>query len=283
MKNFFSSQKKVLTEMAVSKMPEGVKRKRSSQYSGVHNIHIGGEHVATIVGHQVNRRHGGRGVPAHVKVYSVHHNEEDALSSIPHKDHQLHTTTQRSFAGPKTKDDPYGWNNPVVKHVNDPREYHSMDDAIEAVHLTHKNKQEWGDNHDPRERWKHAIKLSQGHDDHEKKTEHYKHALLAAHKLGHDDVTNAIQHHLDAHLAKGTKPSEEKLKQWTHDAHHYTGTTHHHEKRDWSVSPSVVVQKAHTTIDHPEHHDLAVQAHNVYVHGHPEGSRWERERKAGLR
>ena len=130
--------------------------------------------------------------------------------------------------------------------------------------------------HDPRDRWKHAIKLSQGHDEHEKKTAEYKTALSYAKALGHDDVTNALQAHHDAHVAKGSKPSEDKLKQWTHDAYLYKGKTHH--SRKYSSDYKTVEREAHDTIDHPEHHDLAVQAHNVHVHGHPGGSSWDRDR-----
>lgn len=64
------------------------------------------------------------------------------------------------------------------------------------------------------------------------------------------------------------------------DAYRYTGTTHHHAEYDYKQSPAVKVKDAYTEKTHPEHHDLAVQAHNVHVHGHPDGSSWDRERKA---
>jgi hypothetical protein len=281
MRKFFKAQAESLTEMAAPSLPTGVKRKRSAMYAHTHDIHIGGEHVATISGHRPYNR---RGLPAHVKEYHVHTNEhqmgyrqdQDPLDKY-HPDHSRITTErQPTYETPKGEN----YARPNYDKMRDvkvqkPTVYHSMQDAVDAVVHTHKNNEEWGKGHDPRTRWAHAIKLSQGHDEHEKKADQYRTALHQAKALGHDDVINALQHHADAHAAKGSKPSEDKLKQWTHDAHAYTGTTHHHAK--WSHDYKVKEKEAHTTKNHPEHHDLAVQAHNVYLHGHPHGPSWNRK------
>jgi hypothetical protein len=283
MRRFFTEQKAELTEMAAPKMPEGVKRKRSATYAHTHDIHIGSEHVATISGHQANRRMDGRGIPAHVKIYQVHHNEAGMLKSEYHKDHSDEAIEHRpTWKDDKTHPHGGGWDYSKLKptKVRKPREYHSMEDAVHAVVNTHRNNQEFGPNHDPRERWKHAIKLASGHDEHEKQTDKYKTALAHVKQLGpgHDELVDALQHHYDAHVAKGSKPSQDKLKQWTHDAHQYTGTTYHPAK--YSSDFKVKEKEAHRTLNHPEHHALATQAANVYTHGHPDGSQWERQRKA---
>jgi hypothetical protein len=272
MKNFYKSDRKELTEMAAPKMPEGTKRKRSATYQHTHDIHIGGEHVATISGHQANRRHDGRGLPAHVKIYSVHHNEAGMLSSEYHRDHSFEKVESYPTQG---KDGHWDYGKMKDRTVRKPVEHHSMEDAVHAVISAHKNNQEFGANHDPKTRWAHAISKAQGHDDHEKRANKYHTALMHAKDLGHDDVTNALQAHHDAHMATGSKPSQDKLKQWTHDAHRYTHTTYHPTKYENNVK----VKDAHDAPTYPEHYDMAKQAHNVHMHGHPGGSEWARNRE----
>jgi hypothetical protein len=271
MKKFFQSSQKELSEMAAPKMPAGTKRKRSDTYAHTHDIHIGGQHVATITGMQANRRAYGRGnaPPAHAKIYQIHTNQEQILKGGFHPDH--------SFPAKEThfSYDAKGNHVSELRDVRKPIEHHSMEDAVHAVINTHKNNEVFGHGHDPKTRWAHAIKLASGHDDHEQKTAQYKTALSHARSLGHDDVTNALQAHHDAHVAKGSKPSEDKLKQWTHDAYRFTGTTHHYAKYS---SDRVKEKEAYDAPNHPEHYDLAKQAHNVHVHGHPGGSKWDRER-----
>lgn len=281
MRRFFTeqTQKKALTEMAAPKMPGGTKRKRSKDYAHTHDIHIGGEHVATISGHQANRFMDGRGIPAHVKVYQIYHNEQGMLKGEPHKDHSYDSTESRP-TWVDDKKNPHGGKWDYDKRhdvqVQVARQYGSMEDAIHAVHATHQNKQEFGANHDPRDRWKHAIKLATGHDEHEQKAKAYKSALGHISQLGHSDVTDALQHHADAHAAKATKPSQDKLKQWTRDAHEYTSHTHEYAKFDGNTK----THEARDVPNHPDHHALAVQARNVHQYGHPEGSEWDRTRKA---
>lgn len=276
---FFTESVKDIEEMAAPKMPMGVKRKRSATYAHTHDIHIGGKHVATISGHQANRRMDGRGLPAHAKIYQIHHNEAGMLKAEPHKEHSYTRIEQRpTWKDDKNKPNGGNWDyektkaTKIRKHI----EHHSMEDAINAVHNTHKNNELFGHGHDPRDRWKHAIKMASGHDEHEKKAAHYKTALHHVSMLGHEDATSALQHHADAHAAKASKPSKESLKQWTHDAHHYTSTTHHYAKFDGNT----MTHKAHDAPNYPDHHELATQAHNVHVHGHPDGSEWDRKRKA---
>jgi hypothetical protein len=263
MRKFFAEQKEGLTEMAVSKMPEGTKRKRSATYAS-HDIHVDGEHVATIVGHKANRFQGGRGLPAHAKLYSVHKDEAGMLKNEPHPDHakeETHTSYERDANGHMDYD------KPVSHKYQAPVHYHSMDDAVEAVTHAHRNNKEFGAGHDPKTRWAHAVSLSAGHEDHEKKAEQYKTAIHHAKALGHDDVVSALQNHADAHAAKGSKPAEHKLKQWTHDAHAYTATKYVSPKYEGNVK---VKDGEHVPV-HPEHHGLAVQAHNVHVYGNPTG------------
>ena len=276
MRKFFteSVQKKELTEMAAPKMPDGVKRKRSADYAHTHDIHIGGQHVATISGHKANNGWGStRGIPAHVKHYNVHKDEAGMLRNEPHPDHSVDATHHVPH---RNEDGSVDYAKPgSTKSYKAPQTYHSMEDAVHAVTNTHKNNDEFGHGHDPKVRWAHAIKLSQGHDDHEKKTAQYASALSHAKALGHDDVTNALQHHADAHASKASKPSQDKLKQWTHDAHHFAETKWESSKHENGVK----VTDAHYKPVHPEHHEMAVLAHNVRVHGHPEGSVWDRQRK----
>jgi hypothetical protein len=257
MKNFYKSARKELTEMAAPKMPEGTKRKRSATYAHVHDIHIGGEHVATIGGHRANRRADGRGLPAHAKIYQVHNNEEGMLKGEHHKDHSFEKMESYPTAKPGG-----GWDyeKAHMKTVRRPVEYHSMEDAVHSVIHTHNNNKEFGKNHDPRVRWAKALDSVTSVVHHNEKTAKYHHAVDLAQRLGHPDVVSALESHRDAHIAAGAGNgvSSHKIAQWTHDAHRYSGTTYDSSKP--------YGERDHPT--HPEHHGLAQRAHSLHNSHH---------------
>lgn len=273
MAKFFSEQVKDIVEMAAPKLLPGVKKKPSTTYHGAHNISVDGEHVATVDGYKPSR---GRGAHTQYgKVYHVHKDEPTMKDwqqeHQGHEDHRELETHHFANYGKDGKQDPEQPH--VAKQVYRPRTYGSMEDALHAVVSAHRNNQEFGKGHDPKTRWAHAIKLASGHEEHEAKSIKYRSALQAAKELGHDDVTEKLQHHADAHAASSSKPSDEKIKQWTHDAHHYVKTKH--VPGVWK--DGVKHSSSHEAPVHPEHKELAQQAINVAHYGHPDGSHWERE------
>lgn len=240
---------KVLAEMAVAKMPQGVKRKRHPDYSGVHDIHVDGEHVATISGDKARYR----GAPSHAKEYKI-------LAPGNHSEHTWHKDTQ-SYSTNEHPDHhtiktethyKYGNNRATTtekRQVIHPEKHDSMDGAIESIVHTHRNNKEFGHGHDPKKRWELAAASSHGMSDHNKKTQQYHAAIHAAAGLGHQDVVDALSSHHDAYKASvaGQHLSKERVHQLTHDARGYTATEHNSNTRNYEPK-------------HPEHHAAATAA-----------------------
>lgn len=264
---FFTEQVESIEEMAAPKMPEGVKRKRSDHFMHGHHIHIDGKPHSFIIGRPVRER----GVPAHVKEYRVYKDEEDARNGWSkghhgHPDHQ-HEETRSHFVPHPSGD--YNKGKHETRTVKAPKPYGSMEEAIHAIHHTEKNKKEFGANHDPRDRWKHALAHEEGVKAHSEKTSKYKAAIAHVQATGHHDIADQLQKHHDAHVAAGTgeAPSKEKLHQWTHDAYHYTGT------KEIRHAPDPANGKSYHSYSrepiHPEHHELAAKAHELHIKTSP--------------
>ncbi len=222
---------KVLAEMAVAKMPEGVKRKRHPDYSGVHDIHVDGEHVATISGDKARYR----GAPSHAKEYTIlapghhsthtWHHDMQTYTTHEHPDHHEIKTEHQHFYDPEHRTEP--------RQVIHPEKHDSMDSAIESIVHTHRNNKEFGKGHSPKKRWELAAASSHGMDDHNKKTQQYQTAIHAALTLGHHDVADKLGEHHDAYKASvaGQHLSKERVHQLTHDARGYTHTEYNTSTR----------------------------------------------------
>ncbi len=243
MNRFFTRQAESLTEMAAPKMPEGTKRSRSKTYAHVNDIHIGGEHVATISGHRVHER----GAPAHAKEYTIHRNEEEMIKGIPHPSH---AETKNEHVGyEQGSDGEANYHKPIHKDVQRSKRFGSMEDAVHAVVHQHHNDKEFGVGHDPRVRWQKAADSVGGVQAHNEKTHTYHHAISHAKLTGHQDVVDLLEKHKDAHIAAGAGNGidSKKIDQWTHDAHQYVGHSYNHKTR--TNEPN-----------NPEHRDLAASA-----------------------
>lgn len=252
---FFSEQLESIEEMAAPKMPEGIKRKRHDTYAHAHNIYINGEHHAVVIGHKVHER----GVPSHVKTYKVYKNDDDLLSS-----HTAEVSGHPDHRGPAMGQFYHPDKGYHTKEVIRPHEYGSMEDAVNAIHHTYHNNKEFGKNHDPRHRWQKALVSANGAKDHADKTAKYKTAIHAARAVGHEDIADQLQKHHDAHVAAGpaTGVGKDKLHQWTHDAHRYTGTHHINHPADENHKYG---HRTYNHPDHPEHHELATKAHDLHL------------------
>jgi hypothetical protein len=219
---------KVLSEMSVAKMPEGVKRKRDPEYSGVHHIHVDGEHVATIAGWKDHSR----GAPSHAKIYHIHNPGQVHLTirnpktgsdtSHAHSDH-THEVIRTNQDDPK---------DPGHKFTV-PNSHRSMDDAIDAVVQTHRNNKEFGKGHDIKKRWELASSSVHSVKDHQTKSSDYAHAIHAVKALGHQDLAEKLSEHHDAHkaAAAGGSLTKERIHQLTHDARKYTSTKWNYDTR----------------------------------------------------
>jgi hypothetical protein len=231
---FFAEQVESIEEMAAPKMPEGMKRKRSATYAHTHDISIDGKHIATIAGHKPGW--GNHGLAPHQKIYHVFKDEKDMLNRFHgdsgHPDHQYDET--RTF---HTGDGEY-----KKKTVKAPIPYHSMEDAVQAVHHNHKNTAEFGRGHDPKVRWQKAIDHAHEAQAHKEKKSQYDSAISHVRRLGHEEMASQLENHRDAHLAAHNGATADQLHRWTHDAHKFTGKSY---------------KDGHYTPDHPEHHDLA--------------------------
>lgn len=257
---FFTESAESIDEMAVAKMPEGTKRVRSKTYASTHDIHVDGEHVATITGHSARWSSSGyRGMPAHAKIYHVHTNEGGIGSQTYHPDHSFETTERRPTHHPDTGPDYSKMHDVKVKR---PHEYHSFDDAVASIVHTHRNNKEFGKGHDPRKRWEKALGHQEEHVAHQDKIVKYKHAIAAAHNAGHPEIADQLQKHHDNHVANaaGMGASKEKLHQWTHDAHRYTG----HKQVKQPNGPNGEWGGYKTEHDYPEHHELASRAEELH-------------------
>jgi hypothetical protein len=235
---FFSESVESINEMAAPKMPEGMKRKRHDTYAHTHNISIDGKHVAIIAGHKPGW--GNRGFAPHQKIYHVYKNDEDMKNSWQGKDsgHPDHSHMEDRLSGQID-------GTHTIKKVRRPIVYHSMEDAVNAVHHNHANAKEFGKGHDPKVRWQKAIDHAHEAHEHERKTGLYNSAITHARSLGHEDIASQLEHHKDAHVANKSSVTRETLHRWTHDAHKYTGTHY----KDGGYHPT-----------HPEHHELANHA-----------------------
>lgn len=207
--------------MAVMKMPEGAKRSRSKDYSGVHNIAVDGEHAGTIIGHKNNDRH----APAHSKYYEVHTNEHEAVHGRPYDlkklqkgyGHPLHQVTKMA---PYTKP---GKNGDVEYHEMEhkaPKRYGSMDEAIHHVTSAHRNEKEFGAGHNKEDRWAHAVSKLHEVKAHADIANHHEAAIRSLAAAGHHDLAQTVSDRLDAHkaAAAGKATTKAKIKQWLHDA-----------------------------------------------------------------
>lgn len=230
MKFLLSEEVKEVSEMAVAKLPEGMKRKRSATFDSTHDIHVDGKHIATVTGYKPDRY--SSMAPTHGyssqygKVYTVHHDEEGVRRGVPHKDHTIPGTERAKVYG-------------------------SMDSAIEAIHQAHQNSKEFGKNHDPKVRWQKAVDLAHGAASSTEKKNQYNQHIVGLRRLGHDDIADQLEKHRDDHIAKSGAVSGETLRRWTHDAKDYMRTKYNHETR--SHEP-----------EHPEHLDLAVKANDIH-------------------
>lgn len=204
--------------MAVMKMPEGAKRSRSKDYSGVHNVTVDGEHAGTIIGHS-DRTHG---APAHAKYYEVHSNEAAAVKwPTPHSDiksgkygHPLHQEPVKHTYYDSHKNE-YG----SVEGYG-PKHYGSMDEAIHHVVSAHRNEKEFGKGHNKEDRWAHAVSKLGAFKTHADISQHHEAAIRSLAAAGHHDLAKTVSDRLDAHKANaaGTGIPKAKIKQWLHDA-----------------------------------------------------------------
>lgn len=251
---------KVLAEMAVAKMPQGVKRKRHPDYSGVHDIHVDGEHVATISGHKPsnhdarslsrspNYRGGGT---EHGKVYEVLAPGHASHGYDYSENKSLHTAVHPDHSSPQVEGEHASYRT---------HRYGDMDSAIHAIVSTHRNNKEFGKGHDPKTRFLHAASQVHDNTDHLEKSKTYAATATRLRDLGHHDLAETLDAHHDAHKAatSGNTVSNEKMEQWTHDARHYAKTKHNYETR--TDEPL-----------HPEHHHAAtaaIEAHNKLTRQH---------------
>lgn len=233
----------MLSEMAVAKLPEGVKKVRSKTHSSSHHIFVDGEHAGMIqkLGSSYNPRAG-----RSESEYGVYKDEKDSDnyvfkdgSSHGHPAHQEEKEFHNS-----------GYHHETGEHVSysgkykDTRRYGSYDDAVSAVVHTHRNNKEFGEGHDPRERWKKAADSVGEATKHDDAKWELKKAESTLRKHGLHEQADHVKAHSDSlksHIDKA------KIHQWTHDAHRYMGSKYDYET--WENKPS-----------HPEHHEAANQA-----------------------
>lgn len=239
---------RVLAEMAVMKMPDGTKRARSKSYTGIHDITVDGEHAGTIAGH-----HAGHGAPGYAKVYTVHKNEEASLKAIHthdeikkgkwgHPDHQheykLHTVD--------------GKGNPTSFMGKQPRQYHSMDEAIHHVVAAHRNNKEFGAGHSPETRWAHASSKLASLKAHDDVTHAHTRAAQELTRAGHHDLAAEVTNRLEAHKASaaGMGETKAKIKQWLHDTKFHTQHTSTPERVSAAHAASTAAYNAGVNVHH---------------------------------
>lgn len=239
---------RLLAEMAVMKMPEGAKRSRSKMHTGIHDITMDGKHVATISSHRAP------GHPAHVKIYTVHKSEADAINPIHthdeikkgkwgHPDHQhpytLHTVDSKG--------------NPTSFEGKQPRQYHSMDEAIHHVVSAHRNNQEFGEGHSPETRWNHAAAKLETFKAHDQITDHHQSAIRSLTAAGHHDLAAEVNNRLEAHKASmaGKGETKAKIKQWLHDTKFHSSHTSTPERVAAAHAASNAAMYAGVSVHHP--------------------------------
>ena len=223
MRKFFTetTQKKVLIEMAAPKMPEGVSRKRHKTYAFTHDIHIGGEHVATISGHTPDRRdryekgvHQGGGYE-HSKQYTIHKSmgnigADGYAHNETHPDHSAEVERHEYGNG-------YSSGPTSTKKIRVPHVHGSMEAAVEAVHLSHSLKNKFG-NLSQTERWHKAASMREELNHHSAKSSNYRQAHSALKALGHDDLAGQVQVEHEKHIATKPHSSEHDISALSHDA-----------------------------------------------------------------
>lgn len=223
MRKFFTetNQKKALTEMAAPKMPDGVSRKRHKSYAFTHDIHIGGEHVATISGHTPDRHtryekgvHQGGGYE-HSKQYTIYkamgvpnrngHNEDQV-----HPDHAAEV--ERHEYGNGYSAGPTATNKVLRPHVHG-----SMEAAVEAIHRAHSLKNKFG-SLSQTDRWHKAASMREELNHHSAKSTNYRQAHSALKALGHDDLAAQVQVEHEKHIATKPHNNEHDINALSHDA-----------------------------------------------------------------
>lgn len=283
-KFLLSEDVKDLQEMAAPKMPEGVKRSRSKELQGVHNIHIDGQHVGTIVGHgnhYQSRHSAGRTYEIHKDEASYLKGSSDIKKAGDSYGHPDHLESRKSYGHPARDahgNIEYGKPYEGVFEYKKPKAYGSMDHAVESLVHSHRNNKEFGKGHSPHVRWQKAIDSASGLDAHKETARHLKSAVSSLKAAGHHDLANQAQEAHDKHLAggAGNGASKEKIDQWTHDANHYSQTKWH--SPEYTTDGHRVEGSGGDIPVHPEHYALATKALNVRSHGHPDGPSWMRNK-----